>query len=458
MPLESSRAIASPSSRIALRPLVLAAFAALVSSAVAGAQTGVVGPPAVDDPLLRDYVNANGTFHPTQLGVSNVQQLNFVADPGLPPGVYHTTLTVGSNPNNPLGGGGDVWCGLYDVSADTFTPLTDADAFNTTGYDFGLMYNPSSARSGSLNFAPATVAVWDDGAVARCTYRTAFGQPWEPHQFISNAPGGYIDPTLASIGGELHLLYIGGSSGGQAVLADRLTITPGTPPSFSLAQSPLVLVDAAAVTAAGFTGTPHSPTPVIGGDGDLQALVFCANAPSGDSDTYWISAVDGTGKVFRLDDSPGWTNNGGVIGGRVFQANSGSPYHSFDFECAFLTGDDERGTRGRPNRSAVIDVHVPPDPQLPWAALLLIDGALIPGGPLVGPFAPVILGDLAVQWSGVIPAISLPSPGSSSGRSGISAPVPANLTGTIYVQAIVLHPLSSGAIQAWLTNDVVVRL
>jgi hypothetical protein len=450
MLLESSRARVLPS-------LTAVLLGALGVSMSASAQTGVVGPPAVDDPLLRDYVNANGTFHPTQLGVGNLQQLNFVADPALPTGVYHATLTVSANPNNPQAGGGDVWCGLYDVNADTFTPLTDVDAVNTTLYEFGLMYNPSAGSSNSATFGPATVAVWDDSVLVRCTYRTAFGQPFLPHQAITNAPAGFIDPTLATIGGALHLLYVGSGAGGQTIWADRLNITQGNPPSFSLALSPRMLVDAAAVTAAGFSGTPHSPTPIVGGDGNLQALVFCANAPSGDSDTYWISAVDATGKVFLIDDSPGWSNNGGVIGGRVFQANAVSIYHAFEFECAYLSGDDERASRGNASRTAVIDVHVPPDPSFPWAALLLIDGALIPGGPLIDPFAPLISGDLAVQWSGVIPAFSMPPIDPSTGRSGISAAVPANLTGNVFVQAIVLHALPSG-IQGWLTNDIVVRL
>jgi hypothetical protein len=449
MSLESSRARRYRSASQLLFALGLAAPLA--------AQTGVVGPPAVDDPLLRDYVNASGTFHPTQLGVGNLQQLNFVADPALPPGVYHTTLTVSANPANPQAGGGDIWCGLYDVSTDTFTSRTDVDAFNTTAYEFGLMYNPSAGRSNSATFGPATVAVWDDGVLVRCTYRAAFGQPFLPHQAISNAPSGFIDPTLATINGELHLIYVGGGSGGQTIWADRLMITQSNPPAFSLALTSRLLVDAAAVTAGGFSGTPHSPVPVVGSDGELQALVFSANAPNGDSDTYWISAVDGTGKVFRIDDSPGWSNNGGVIGGRVFQANAVSTYHSFDFECAFLTGDDERASRGQANRSAVIDVHVPPDPTFPWAALLLIDTALIPGGPLVGPFAPTILGDLAVQFSGIIPPLSMPPVSATSGLSGLTAPVPANLSGNIYVQAIVVHASASG-IQAWLTNDVVVRL
>jgi len=443
--------------RTAFGARTLLGCALLFSSAAA--QTGVVGPPAVDDPLLRDYVNAAGTFHPTQLGVGNLQQLNFVSDPGLPAGVFHVTLTVSANPNNPQGGGGDVWCGVYNATADTFTPSNDVDAFNTTAYEFGLMYNGSGAFSNGSTYAPATIAVWDDGTLVRCTYRAALGQPWAPHQAISNAPGGFIDPTLASVGGVLHLLYIGGGSGGQTVWMDRLNITQGNPPAMSLAQSPRMLVDAAAVQAAGFSGTPHSPTPVLGSDGNLQGLVFNANDPTGDSDTYWISAVDGTGRVFRIDDSPGWSNNGGVIGGKVFQANAQGIYHAFDFESAFLTGDDERGTRGQANRQAAIDVHVPPDPTgLPWAALLLIDGALIPGGPIPGPFLPLIQGDLAVQYTGVIPIFAMPTPNSATGRSGVLAAVPATLTGNIYVQAILVHPTPLGALQGWLSNDIVVRL
>lgn len=435
---------------------VLAA-AAFASSALA--QTGVVGPPAVDDPLLRDYVNASGTFHPTQLGVGNLQQLNFVADPGFPPGVYHVTMTVSANPANPQAGGGDVWAGVYDATADTFTPNTDVDAFNTTAYEFGLMYNPSGGSSNGSTFAPATVAVWDDGTLARCTYRTAVGQPWAPHQGISNIISGFIDPTLASIDGVLHILYIGSGAGGQTIWADQLLITQGNPPAITVQQNPRALVDATMVTAAGFTGTPHSPTPILGSDGNLQALVFCCNDPSGDSDTYWVSAVDGNAKVFQIDNSVGWSNNGGVIGGRVFQANTNGIYHSYDFDCGFLTGDDERASRGRPNRTAAIDVHVPPDPTgLPWAAALLIDGALIPGGPLPGVFAPLIQGDLAVQWTGIIPPFTMPSPSQLTGRSGILAPIPPSLAGTIYVQAILIHPTLTGAIEGWLSNDVVVRL
>lgn len=381
------------------------------------------------------------------LGVQSIRQIHFVPDPRVPGQQICSATVTGLAPARGGAGGSDVLLGTYrhDLGQFVAAPAAWLQGFNTAGTEFGLMLNPAPAVAAGVAYGTATIAVYDGvGGQVLCATRPDTTQPFAAPRQVP-ALQGPADPTLAVFAGELWLLWVGTDGLGQPAILGA----PFDPAACQVASNPHVLVGALDVPGG---GRPHSPTPVGGPDGDTEALVFNASVGN-DSDVYCLTSTCRGARVFLLEDNAGWSNNGGLIGGRLFQAHSSPGYHVYAQEIALLLGDDERHTRGALGRSLDLGLRLPiAQTGAPYLAVFAIafDTPALPlavagfqGGLGLSPGA--ILGSQLV----------LPPP--LAGEAAFAIPLPPALPGgLLFGQALVLHPGLPGG-GAW-TNDCMLRL
>lgn len=412
-----------------------------------------VNAPDLESELLGPTViDANPTqqstpgLSPAVLGVSSVMQINFVRDPTLPPGRSLCTMTVTGLPGG--SGGQDLLSGVYDSFFDVFLADGHALPLNTPGDEFGLMCNPSLARSSVIHPA-GTVAVWDTGSssYSECAVRPTTSSSWNRTGSIQGIPLGYADVTLATVRGELWLLWVDYSS------PQSIQGAPFDPSVPGITASPTTFVEESSMPDG---MQPHSPTPMTGGDGDTEALFFDATVPgTNDSDPFYLSHLSAHAPIFALPSTSGWSNNGGLIGGTLFQAYwDGTNYGTYAMQLGLLTGDDETHTFGSANRMCDLTLHTPiftPGSQ-PFWGLMLLDAAQNPPlqlPPLDG--ALVLFGPNSLT-------LPLPPIPTATGELTIAIPVPANLGGyTLYAQGLLVRPTPLAYYGAF-TNDCMVRL
>lgn len=281
-------------------------------------------------PISCGVLLAQGVIPPVQLGQINplpglstpnvpaarVEQVHLIHLPADPPNVFLVGMTaVGLPPTSGGMGSGDLITGSYDVLTDTFTPNNDAAALNTTSYEFGMMIHHTGLH-----------AVFDRlPGLPWLAARSAIGQPWQIVAQIGPLPSqSYYDPALATFQGQVHLLYVLGTDIAMAPI-DLATAT--------LTGTPRVIVRAARAGS-----TANSPTPVLDPNGELIGLSH-HDVLGSDNDHYMSLDLDPGTPAVLLNDTSTWTNNGGFIGGRFFDAeNTPTPYHIFAIDTFWFTG------------------------------------------------------------------------------------------------------------------------
>lgn len=310
-------------------------------------------------PLVTNTVNPIAGIAAGPVPANDVQQVHFVHLPTDPPNVFYCGLT-GNLLSASFGGvgGTDVVCGSYDVLTDTFTPNNDAAALNTAGTEFGLTIHSSGL-----------LAVFDrlPGAPWLAS-RTALGQPWQIVGQITGLPSqGYYDPSLATYRGQLQLLHVFGSS---------IAMTPIDPLTAALTGPSVVIVNP--VTA---SSTANSPTPVTDPNGELIGVSH-HDLVGSDNDHYMSLDLDPSTPTVLMNDTTTWTNNGGFIGGRFFDAEfTPSPYHVLSMDSFWFTGG-----RASIGSTMYIRMFTPPTngPEIYLSAFVASTSFLPSGLPLAG--------------------------------------------------------------------------
>src|SRR5262249_26455917 len=134
------------------------------------------------------------------------------------------------------------------------------------------------------------------------------------------------------VGGKLKLFYVvtPGTAGNTIAMQDLDITNPAAP----FVTGTAVAVARPTVS----TASCHSPTPIMGPDGDVEGLWMAENV-GGDSDMTFKAGLDPAVLPVKTVDGTNWRNNGGVAGGRLLYRDTGVGIS--DIATAWLLGDVE---------------------------------------------------------------------------------------------------------------------
>ncbi len=244
-----------------------------------------------------------------------VQQISHNRLPGDAAGTWTTCVTTTSLPTTNGGKGNlDLLMGSFNAVTGKFTPNLYAAALNTTGVDFGLMLDPTGL-----------FAVYDQASGVYFSSRKSLTAAFSAPVKVSGITGTYVDPALGRVGGKLKIFY----AVSNTIVMQDLDITSLTAPKVS-GQATTVVTPI-------FSGTPNSPTPITGPDGDVEGLWY-AELVGSDNDMMWAGDLDSKTPGIRVVDTTTWINNGGVMGGRLTHAGP-SAAGVYELGVAWLLGD-----------------------------------------------------------------------------------------------------------------------
>ncbi|MCC6785534.1 MAG: hypothetical protein IT457_21965 [Planctomycetes bacterium] len=387
-----------------MRCLLIAASLAACSSLVA---QGVVPPYALA--TLNPFPGLSAGPIPG----SSVQQVNFIHLPSDPPNVFVASFTVTALPAANGGVGGlDVLMGRYDVLSDTFTPSTEAAAFNTSGTEFGLMLHPSGLHAvvDRLPGPPILAA------------RPNLTSPFTVIGPVAPIPSqSYYDPALAQYRGVPQLLHVLGLD----IARTPIDLATGalTGPSVVIATNVV-------------GGTANSPSPIVDSNGELIGLSHHEVVGS-DNDHFMSMDLDPLTPAIRFNDTTTWTNNGGFIGGKFFDAeNSPSPYHVLQIDSYWCSGG-----RAPVGGTMEIRAYTPPtNSGAVYISYLLVGATFSPSAVTI----PGVQGALGI--GNIIVGFQLPQHDNRNGEAMIALTVPNTpaLSGTVLpLQAITVDILAS---------------
>lgn len=391
---------------------------------------------------------------PAVLGVQSIAQVNLVRDPTLPHGVSLCSLTVtGLAPAAGGAGGFDVLLGSYDAQLGVFTQAPPAfhQALNTPADEFGLMLNPATTTVDGVIHPAGTLAVLNRSGPDQVLHAVR-GSTAQPFVLVGPVPGldGARDPALAIRDGAPWLLWVET----DPQLGDAIVGAPFDPADGTVDLTPTLFVSHDHFQD---DRTPHSPTPITGPDGDTEALLFHANLGN-DSDAWLLPELGPGARLFRLDDTPGWGNNGGIVGGTILQAYDQPTYHVYDLGFALLTGDDERHRPG-PVRSAELGLRAPilAPTEPPFLAVLgfnIVDSQPGPTLPLP-PFA----GELALLPGPGLLSLTVGFVPQRTGELAVALQAVESLRGlTLRAQGLLFRTDPLLGFYGAFTNDCMVRL
>ena len=355
----------------------------------------------------------------------------------------------------------DLVIGIYtpqlpgSPTAGTFTLTGDEVNLNTGSGDRSIQFDASGLnavfeRINRVSSPGGSLVVIFDGVFF--TQRPSTSVPFPAAQRVTGirgiggsftaSPGGTgaaADPAIGYVSGRLKLFYFGviatsATTAVQGILMDDLVLDPTFGPLSGFNPQLVALPSTPAFVL-------HSPTPVIGADGDVEGLWFAeANLATNNSDMWFADDLDPNTPAVRVFASqagnPKWKNNGALVGGQFLASDEASGNHRQITEAwgAWLVGDVERV--GSPNP---IDLTVGGVPSSPVFAFLSTSLASppVPGPP--GSFGQIGLGG-PVATLGLFVL-------DTWGRGSLSFATPTNpsLSGTRWpVQAVSFDP--TGAI------------
>ncbi|MCB9919608.1 MAG: hypothetical protein H6832_14490 [Planctomycetes bacterium] len=235
--------------------------------------------------------------------ITSPGNINFVKLPGDGPGVWTGSATSGTT----------LLIGKYDQANGTWTATTEAAALNPDSGNFGLMLDQTGKY-----------CVFDRADAVYFSSRSGPGVAFAAPVKVTGVPGGYVDPALCYNGGKLQIIWTTGSS----IMMQELDV--------SVLSAPTVVGTAAVIAnRTQASGSIHSPSPVVGPDGDIEGL-FCAESTG--TDLYFKAGIDPADAPILMADYPSWANNGGIAGAHFVYVRSAAIQ---DFEAGWLTGDVE---------------------------------------------------------------------------------------------------------------------
>lgn len=309
-----------------MRILTLSAVVLAGSLCAQGAGPGVIIKTRVSKAFT--YANMTGTG-------TNISQISLVKMLNDPAGTWTACVTM-ANLATKFGGTGGrgVLMGKWDSAKDTFTPTLTANSFNAASTPFGLMVEPWRGLI-AVTDLPTQVAT-----------RSIFTQPFGKPIPIVGLAGG-TDPAVGYVGGKLKLFWLDSVGSQQGIVMQDFDATTG------MRSGTPVLVSN------NIGGTAHSPTPILGSDGEVEGL-WLADLAGSDSDMYFANDLDPKTPIFRVEDNTGWSNNGGIAGGTLFWAgapNGGTG--ASETAVAWLLGDVEK-VGGKIDMTAAVSATIPP--------------------------------------------------------------------------------------------------
>ncbi|MCA8950963.1 MAG: hypothetical protein KDE27_15775 [Planctomycetes bacterium] len=213
----------------------------------------------------------------------------------------------------------------------------EAAACNTADNEYLLQLEPTQ---GLLAVFDRFAAVsWNFQGVF-LTARGAVGTPFGTPVPIAGVQGtnGWGDPSIGYVDGQLMLFY-GGT--GQHPTQGPLPAILMAPIDLTNPQAP----QAGAPVPVAFPvipgRSPHSPTPIVGPDGDVEGLLLAeVDFVTGDSDTYFADDLDALTPHVLTFDTTGWLNGDGLAGGYIATGDYGAFYQQLrEARAAWLIGD-----------------------------------------------------------------------------------------------------------------------
>lgn len=294
--------------RCLLAPSLLPA-ALLVTTSLLSAQ-GVV------PPFQLSQLNPRPSLGTGVVPGTDVQQVHMVHVAGDPPNIYLCGMTVTALPAANGGvGGTDVLSGRYDAVTDTFTPDLFAAAFNTTGTEFGLTFDPTGLHA-VIDRLPGFPVI---------ASRPNTNSPFVIVGNVSGLPTqSYYDPSLAYYHGVPQLLHVFGTDIAMSPIS--LTTAALTGPSVTVVFTPVA------------GATANSPTPVCDSQGEIIGISH-HSVLAADNDHYMSLDLNPATGAVLMNNTTTWTNNGGFCGGRFFDAEyTPAPYHIFSIDTFWCTG------------------------------------------------------------------------------------------------------------------------
>lgn len=281
-----------------------------------------------------------------------------------------------------------VMIGTFDPFGGTFAPTNPPQAqnLNSANHDERLTLSPDGLY-----------AIFERTAL-NGTYqgvflssRAAVGTPFPaPVQVTGFGALTDVYPNLAKVGGQWKCFY----TDQQSVCMQDINLATAT-----LTGSPVIValpVQPGAV--------PISPTPVIGADGDAEALwmsevVVPRTVPfAGDADPVWHNDLDpNTPGVIQVQ-GPDYQCCGGLAGGYIYFSHDITPaWHVMHSEGAWMVGDSEVIGGMADIRTAAIHKSAP-NPLISTLLFGAAEGPALSIPPFLGQFALAGLSPITVNF------------------------------------------------------------
>jgi hypothetical protein len=394
----------------------------LSTGLLCGAATAQVGPGIIKGETESKVFNISYKAI-KDLTVSEIQAISHYRTVGLKPSEATTCLTVKGLASSHGGNGTNVGIlmGVHDLKADTFVANKKAAKLNSAGDDFGLHVGdpatPILARIAVLDW-PAGPQISD----LRDTTGSDYPSPSAISGFGSTT---YVDPSLGKYDGKFWLFYVAG--GGSSIDMAEL-VKDSTTKKWSVNLTKGIQVVVPSVTG----NLVHSPSPVIGKDGDVEGL-FYAERTGTDSDMYFKSGLDKATKGGLVNDQTYWQNNGGYFGGTFYWGDARSTpsaYYAavYTANTTWMVGDSEKA-------GGTIDLTAGC-----WSGATTgpVTVLLVSGGLLSTPVTvPGILGKYGLDLTTLVTGLGVIAHSPLNHEGSISLPIPSSLSpATIYMQGL----------------------
>lgn len=245
--------------------------------------------------------------------------------------------------------GGTVMGTWNPARATPFVPNLFASPLNSGWVEYSFHVEPGLGRYAIVErYQPPGFKHGGVYLATRANDRVAFGKPVRVNNTVALHTFG--DPSIGYVGGKLQLFYNGSwfDSKGRWVrgtLMDEIIINNPNASAPYCAGKP-VLVAAPNPRSGGTRWWVHSPTPVVGADGDVEGL-WLAERPepsTGVSNMYFADDLDPDTPHVLAMQSPtgGWVHNGAIAGGTFLAPETlAARVRMMEAEGAWLVGDVE---------------------------------------------------------------------------------------------------------------------
>jgi hypothetical protein len=319
---------------------------------------GGAGPSGLPGLNIINGPTASAAFAAGTLGITRVDQVGMVPHPNGRAGEYLGGASVTGLPAGLGGAGGyDVVAFTYNRFTDTVTLNNSAGVFNTAADEFSLHWAADGSYAVCERISPALVLQAEKVPCA------ALGNV----RTVTGIAGGGIDPVPAEIGGHRVLFF---NNAGNSGISYR---------RHDVANAVLLATPAAVtVTLPSVAGrTCHSAWPILGGDGEVAALLACELGFSAPSTSRWNWQGDlhaNTAPVFHGGGTNLFENNGCEAGGRVYMATGGA-LGVVQFDVLRMTGDRVSATTTGGKIELMVSSLVKPAAALPDLSAFLAAAA-----------------------------------------------------------------------------------